>query len=506
MAILFVALLYLSFLAVGWLAHRRHASGSIVDFMVAGRAMPVWLATLTMTATWVDGGYLLGTAEGVNRSSIASGLQGGVCFGLSLILGGLMFARRMRAAAYNTLIDPFEARFGPRWAAVLSLPAMLAEMFWSAELLVALGSTFGVVLGLDLTVAILISAAVVTLYTMAGGMWAVAYTDAFQLTLVALGLAIAVPIALDAVGGLDRAWEVYSTARPEAATVVPGLVGPSESWNTQRLVSWWDVSIMLMLGGIPWNCYFQRVLSCRSPRAAQAHSIFSGLLTIGLTVPPLLLGLVAYAYPWPADLAARLASQPSDAVPMIFRYVLPTGIGLLGLAAVIGAVTSSFSSSILSASSMFSWNTCTRLIRPDLPLTRLKSIMRVTIGALGIGAVWMALEVQSVQALWFFTSDLVFVLLFPQLFWVLFDRKVNVTGSMVAFAVSLILRLGGGEPLFGIAPLIPYPEIFSSVLPLNAAGWYDPQTGALLFPFKTMAAATGFVLLPVVSRLAQRLQ
>ena len=88
-------------------------------------------------------------------------------------------------------------------------------------------------------------------------------------------------------------------------------------------VSWWDVSVMLMLGGIPWNCYFQRVLSCRSPRAAQAHSIFSGLLTIVLTIPPLLLGLVAFAYPWPPELAARLSAQPADALPMIFRYVTP---------------------------------------------------------------------------------------------------------------------------------------------------------------------------------------
>ena len=42
-------------------------------------------------------------------------------------------------------------------------------------------------------------------------------------------------------------------------------------------------------------------------------------------------------------------------------------------------------------------------------------VMRIAIALLGVGAVWMALKVQSVQALWFFTSDLVFVLLFPQL-------------------------------------------------------------------------------------------
>jgi high affinity choline transporter 7 len=258
---------------------------------------------------------------------------------------------------------------------------------------------------------------------------------------------------------------------------------------------------MLALGGIPWNCYFQRVLSCRSPRDAQAHSILAGLLTIGLTLPPLVLGLAATVYTWPAPLAASLAAQPADAVPMLFRHVTPYAAGVLGLMAIVGAVTSSFSSSILSASAMFSWNTCTRLLRPSLSFGQLKLIMRFTIAALGVAAAILALRVQSVQALWFFTSDLVFVLLFPQLVFALFDRRVNLAGSTAAFAVSLALRLGGGEPLFGLPPLIPYPEIAAAILPIDPAAWYDASTGALLFPFKTTAAAAGVLLLPVVSRL-----
>ena len=461
--------MYASFAAIGWLASRKTRAGTAADFMVAGRAMPLWLATATMTATWVDGGYLLGTAEGVYRSSLASGLQGGVCFGISLIIGGLFFARKMRALEFHTLIDPFEARYGARWAVVLALPAVLAEMFWSAELLVALGSTFGVVLDLNLATGIVVSAAVVTVYTMAGGMWAVAYTDAFQLLLVGIGLAVATPFALSAVGGAGQAWSLYQAAHPQTG---------------MSSVSWWDVSIMLMLGGIPWNCYFQRVLSCRTPRAARAHSIWSGLLTILLTIPPVLMGLVAFAYAWPPALADRLAAQPADALPLIFRYVTPPVIGLLGLAAIVGAVTSSFSSSILSAGSMFSWNVCRRLLKPDLSLGALTFLMRLSIAALGIGAVWMALEVQSVQALWFFTSDLVFVLLFPQLVSALFDRKANLVGSIAAFSVSVVLRVGGGEPLFGVPALIAYPE------------WV---------PFKTVAAGAGMILLPVVSRLTQGL-
>ena len=85
----------------------------------------------------------------------------------------------------------------------------------------------------------------------------------------------------------------------------------------------------------------------------------------------------------------------------------------------------------------------------------------------------------GVQALWFFTSDLVFVLLFPKLLCALFDQKANRTGSIVAFAVSLILRVGGGEPLLGMPAAFPYPDGL---------------------PFRTIAAAAGLVLLPSVSR------
>src|SRR5262249_56287635 len=113
------------------------------------------------------------------------------------------------------LIGAVEARFGKRWAVVLFAPAMLAEVFWSAELLVAIGSTFGVVLKMPIATGILLSAAVVIAYTMVGGMWSVAYTDAFQLGLVVVGLAVAMPFVFDAAGGFNASWSGYLAARAD---------------------------------------------------------------------------------------------------------------------------------------------------------------------------------------------------------------------------------------------------------------------------------------------------
>lgn len=465
--------------------------------------MPLWIATLTMTATWVDGGYLLGTAEGAFASGLPLGLQGGVCFGLSLVLGGLFFAGRMRRLAYTTLIDPFEARFGSHWAAVLFLPALLGEVLWSAELLVAIGATLGSVLGIELGAAILLSASVVTIYTVVGGMWSVAYTDAFQLLLVALGLAVAVPWALDAVGGWTAVTELYQRARPDQISVLPPMQAGG-SWTEASITGWWDVTVMLLLGGIPWNCYFQRVLSCPTPATARWHSILAGMLTVALTLPPLLLGVAAFAFPWTPPLQAQLTAEPSHALPFLLQHAVPVPVALLGLAAIIGAVTSSYSASILSGGAMLAWNGGKRLLWPELGVRGTRLLLRASILGLSLAAVGIAWKVRSVQALWFFTSDLVFVLLFPQLLWALFDPRANRIGSIVAFAVSFALRVASGEPLLGWEPVAAYPAGLAALTQSDLALWVDPGSGVLLFPFRVVAAAAGLLLLPLVSRLTGR--
>src|SRR3954466_11725935 len=166
-------------------------------------------------------------------------------------------------------------------------------------------------------------------------------------------------------------------------------------------------------------------------------------------------------------------------MPLLFAHAVPPVIGWLGLAAIVGAVTSSFSSSCLSAGSMLSWNCVKRLVRPSPSVRQMTRVIRSSILLVGAMATVLALKVQSVQALWFFTSDLVFVLLFPQLISALFDRQANRTGSMAAFVVSLVLRVGGGEPLLGVPALIGYPDTV---------------------PFRIVAAGAGLILLPLVSR------
>ena len=87
------------------------------------------------------------------------------------------------------MIDPFTQKYG-KWGALQALPAAVSEVFWSASILAALGSTLQVILKIDINFSIVLSAAIAVLYTLIGGLISVAYTDVFQLFFIVFGLVI----------------------------------------------------------------------------------------------------------------------------------------------------------------------------------------------------------------------------------------------------------------------------------------------------------------------------
>ena len=78
-------------------------------------------------------------------------------------------------------------------------------------------------------------------------------------------------------GGLQHAWSVYAAARRDGIGIAAPILATGGMWDRPAIVGWWDTALMLVFGGIPWNCYFQRVLSCRTARDARRQSMLSGI-------------------------------------------------------------------------------------------------------------------------------------------------------------------------------------------------------------------------------------
>lgn len=114
-------------------------------------------------------------------------------------------------------------------------------------------------------------------------------------------------------------------------------------------------------------------------------------------------------------------------------------------------------------------------------------MMRIAIVVVGILATLMAITVSSVYALWAMCSDLVYVILFPQLLMVVhFKEHCNTYGSLTAYIVAVVLRASGGESTLGIPPLLLYPG-------------YNEEKGEQGFPFRTLAMVSSLVTLILVS-------
>jgi high affinity choline transporter 7 len=446
------------------------------DHILGGRSMPLWLGVFTMSATWIGGGFINGTAEYTYSEGLLW-VQAPWGYALSLILGGLFFAKPMRLRNYTTMLDPLEEKFGRKSNLLFFIPALLGDLFWTAAILVALGTTFGTILGLGLNTSIILSGLIVILYTSVGGLWSVAVTDVVQLAILFAGLTLVVWTVVATWSDLGEIYESYRRSLGDLALPWPtnGILGSSRAL-------WWDSALLLIFGGIPWQVYFQRVLASKDANVARNLSILAGLVCLLAALPPLLIGMIAQT----SDLAAMglpPIEDPSFVLPYVIKYMTNPVVATFGLGAVAAAVMSSADSSILSSSSVIVWNVFPKQLNQS-DLNYLKK-MRYVIWIIGVCTMLIALQVGSIYQLWFLCSDLIYCLLFPLLVTALFDPKANAVGAYAGFFVALVLRLGGGDSLLGFDAILPYPQ----------------ADGVITVPFKTIAMLTGLSTIMLVSRI-----
>ncbi|XP_053311062.1 high affinity choline transporter 1 [Spea bombifrons] len=479
-----IILFYLAILFVGiWAAWRtknsRYDGDPREGIIVGGRDIGLLVGAFTMTATWVGGGYINGTAEAVYVSDHGlAWAQAPIGYALSLIVGGLFFAKPMRSKGYITMLDPFQQIYGKRMGGLLFIPALMGEMFWAAAILSALGATISVIIDIDINISVVVSALIATFYTLVGGLYSVAYTDVVQLFCIFLGLWISVPFAMRHVAVTDIVVTATEYVYQEPWL---GVIKTDDVW------SWIDSFLLLMLGGIPWQAYFQRVLSASSATYAQVLSLLAAFGCLLMAVPSILIGAIGASTDWNQTAYGlpdpQTRNETDMILPIVLQYLCPAYISFFGLGAVSAAVMSSADSSILSASSMFARNIYQLSFRQNASEMEIVWVMRVTVFVFGAAATAMALLAKSVYGLWYLSSDLVYIIIFPQLLCVLFIKGTNTYGSIVGYVFGLFLRISGGEPYLYLQALICYPGCYTDKYNI-----YQQR-----FPFKTLSMLASFV-------------
>jgi SSS family transporter len=269
-------------IAIGIYAARD--THSAADFIVAGRKLPLWLCSASVFATWFGSGIMMGaTTSGYDRDFLAMVAEP---YGstLALLLTGLFFARIYRRTRRLTWIQFFEVRYG-KVAGIFGLLAdLIGSVIWLGGVLFTFGVLAESLTGMPMAVGIFVGLVVVVVYTMLGGMMAVALTDFMQTVVLVIGLIVLLVLVLNDVGG----WAVVSAQLPENTV----RAFPVE----HTMLNWMDyIHVWMTLGvaAIAANTIIQRALSAKSEAVAQNSFFVATLGYFVIGTIPIMLGLIA---------------------------------------------------------------------------------------------------------------------------------------------------------------------------------------------------------------------
>lgn len=385
----------LGILFIGYYAGRKIKG--LGDFLVAGRRLPLWMATGTLLATWFGAGSSMGVSATVFSSGIGAVLADPFGASLSLILAGIFIVGLLRKLKCLTVTDIIERRFG-KWAGIYtSLWMIPVYVGWLGAQVLGIGTILNVLLNIPILYGSLIGGAIVLIYTVSGGMWAVTLTDLVQVSLIIVGLFIIVPQSISMAGGYEAVFSAANIKPGELSLAYQG----GEGGFTYYLGQW----IIMGLGCMVGQDLIQRSLSSRNEKIAISSSIISGFMYMAIALVPITIGFAARIVLAKHNITVETMGGESALENQVLPRMAILALGnlhpillTLFLSALISAIMSSADSSLLAASSLFT-NNVIRSINPRISDEKMLHITRIITVSLLILAIYLALSVQSIYAL-----------------------------------------------------------------------------------------------------------
>ncbi|MGD2247414.1 MAG: sodium/proline symporter [Candidatus Methanofastidiosia archaeon] len=371
-------------LLIGYYSYKR-AGKTVGDYLLAGRTLGPFVSALTLQASW-QSGYLF-MAMPARGWSIGFGASW-----LSLVSSGsplgnwLMIAKRLRNVTEKldalTLPDYFEGRFKDNTHMVRVVTLAPIVVFMTAYMgtqLVATGRLFESIFGWNYMYAMYLGAFIILAYSIAGGFYAVAYTDVVQGVLMWLVMLLVPIIAIIKIGGIG--------------TFISGL----EAIGSGELVSPYAIGGLLIC-----NYLFQffgtfgqphqavRYMAIKSSKEVRMAQLTSTIWAVVALYGAILIGMQARI------LTPGLANPESALFEMSKVLFHPIIVGVI-MAGVLAAIMSSADSQLLSASSAISRDIIEKIFMKgkELDEKTLVIISRLSVLGLGIFALLYATFAQE---------------------------------------------------------------------------------------------------------------
>lgn len=368
----FILLYLLVTIGIGVYASMRVKNTN--DFALAGRSLPLPMVITATFATWFGSETILGLPGRFIESGIAGVVEEPFGSGMALILVGAFFAQKLYKLNILTIGDYYRDRYGRGIEVLCSIFIVLSYLGWVGAQITALGLVINLVTGgyVSVTAGMVVGASVVLLYTMVGGMWSVAMTDFIQMIIIVAGLVAILFFASDLAGGMGNVLDYARERNLFHALPEPSLNG----W-----LFWVSAAMTMMIGSIPQQDVFQRVMSAKNVQTAVAGPIIGGSVYILFAFVPMLI-VVAAVLVMPEAAQRMLAEDPQQLLPTLVRDYMPMWLRVLFFGAVLSAVMSTASATMLAPATTFVENILSHYV--TLNEKNLLKAMRLTVAGFAV--------------------------------------------------------------------------------------------------------------------------
>ena len=356
MLVTFIVLYLLISVAIGLLASRR--VHNTADYAVAGRSLPLAVVIATTFATWFGSETVLGVSARFVEGGLGEVVEDPFGASMCLVLVGLFFAYRLYQKNLITLGDYYRLRYGRTIEVVCSAIILFSYLGWVAAQITALGLVFNLLTqgALSVTAGMVLGTGIVLVYTLFGGMWSVAMTDFVQMIVIAIGLIAIAWFSADLAGGAGR---VIDFAAREGKFQFFPQNGGAKEWTF-----FFAAAITMMLGSIPQQDVFQRVMSSNSARTARIGPVVGGVLYLFFAFVPMFV-VTAAVLVMPETAQALLKDDPQKVLPTLVMQHMPIVLQIAFFGALLSAIMSTASATLLAPSTTFVENIL-RNLRPGM--------------------------------------------------------------------------------------------------------------------------------------------
>jgi len=396
---------------------------SPTDFFLANRSLKAWVTAVSSTASSESAWAVLGTVGLAYKDGLSALWFFPGCL-LGYALNWFFVAERLRKHSREektlTIPDYLETHFtdNTHLIRIISVIIIFACMMaYIAAQFLAIGKTFDAIFDIPHLVSIPIGGTIIIIYTMMGGFRAVAWTDFIQGLIMVIGLVVLSLAAVQELGGFSVIAQKVNEAAPTALTLMGGKTIPV------------FLGSMVGLLGIGLGYPGQPHVITRYMAAKDSKTIKKGMwIAFGwgtlMYSSAILLGICGQVlFPGLADAEHLFPIAAENLLPVFFTAIVLTGV--------LAAIMSTVSSQIIVAASAIAHDIYSKVIHVSLTSSQIIKISRLTIFAIGLGAMLVALMDTRV-IFWFvlFAWSGLGASFGPVILFTLYSKKITRNGAI----------------------------------------------------------------------------